>query len=237
MGHAPQGVDNLLIKLPRWAGRVPAVPPDGRTSRPNYTWGQLQHESRPRGGTADIYPASQSQTSYKQLSQFQHPGFWELQRPCLVKREFIPAGVVWAGSEGCVFRRFGRWDSTTAGAQELGFNAVTSAAGSVRPAGPAACRTPSSGASSSPAGRHGGRGRTADVAAARCCPARDEPALAHGLPMVEGDRSPHRHRRKNSEGRTEQHRPEAPEANGTRSRQWPELHARIMRSSAARTAA
>jgi hypothetical protein len=27
MGHAPQGVDNLLIKLPRRAGQVPAGPP------------------------------------------------------------------------------------------------------------------------------------------------------------------------------------------------------------------
>jgi hypothetical protein len=35
--------------------------------------GQSQHESRPRDGTADIYPASQSQTSYNQYSQLQHP--------------------------------------------------------------------------------------------------------------------------------------------------------------------
>ncbi|KRE72652.1 hypothetical protein ASG77_08270 [Arthrobacter sp. Soil762] len=31
MGHAPQkGVDNLLIKLPRWAGQVPVGPPQWR---------------------------------------------------------------------------------------------------------------------------------------------------------------------------------------------------------------
>ncbi len=33
----PVRADKLLIKLPRWAGRVPATQPRGRTSRPNDT--------------------------------------------------------------------------------------------------------------------------------------------------------------------------------------------------------
>ena len=34
-GSRPEGVDNLLIKLPRWAGMVPASPPRGWTSPPH----------------------------------------------------------------------------------------------------------------------------------------------------------------------------------------------------------
>ena len=39
--------------------------------------------------------------------------------------------------------------------------------------------------------------------------ARDEQALPHGLPVVERDRSPHRHRRHNRQGRGQQHRNQA----------------------------
>jgi hypothetical protein len=55
-------------------------------------------------------------------------------------------------------------------------------------------------------------------------PARDDQALAHSLPLVERDRSPHRHRRHHREGRSEQHRHPASETNGKRIRQQPELH-------------
>jgi len=50
------------------AGRT--TPLDGQVDRMT-PGGQSQHESRPRDGTADIYPASQSQTSYNQYSQLQ----------------------------------------------------------------------------------------------------------------------------------------------------------------------
>jgi transposase len=50
-------------------------------------------------------------------------------------------------------------------------------------------------------------------------PARNDHALAHGLPLVDGNRSPHSHRRNNSESGSEQHRHQTPETNRTRIRQ------------------
>jgi hypothetical protein len=50
--------------------------------------GQSQHESRPRDGTADIYPASQSQTSYNQYSQSQHVSIFG---SCIGSRQDAPA--------------------------------------------------------------------------------------------------------------------------------------------------
>ena len=41
MGHAPQGVDILLIKLPWWAGQVPADHRRGRTSPQKDTFGSV----------------------------------------------------------------------------------------------------------------------------------------------------------------------------------------------------
>jgi hypothetical protein len=59
------GADNLLIKSPRWAGQVPAAhPTDGHVDNRTPGRGQAFDESRPRGGTACTYSASQSQTSH-----------------------------------------------------------------------------------------------------------------------------------------------------------------------------
>lgn len=50
-------------------------------------------------------------------------------------------------------------------------------------------------------------------------PARDDQALAHGLPIVEGNRSPHSHRRNSGESGREQHLNQTPETQGQMVRQ------------------
>src|SRR5699024_5639621 len=65
-------VDNLLIKLPRWTGRVPADHPMiGQVLSKASVRSQLEVESQLSDGTTCTYPVSQSQTSHFQVSQME----------------------------------------------------------------------------------------------------------------------------------------------------------------------
>jgi hypothetical protein len=75
-GHTPQGVGNLLIKLPRWAAMdVTHVATDPRCHSVDLSVHRGGPVGTRPGGTADIYPASQPQTSYTQVSQLQQLSF------------------------------------------------------------------------------------------------------------------------------------------------------------------
>lgn len=66
----PSEADSLLIKLPRWAGQVPADRlVGGHVICEAPILGQRVYEPQPQDGTPSTYPASQSQTSHYQDSQ------------------------------------------------------------------------------------------------------------------------------------------------------------------------
>ncbi len=97
--------------------------------------GQSQQESRPRDGTADIYPASQSQTSYNQYSQSQHPEFLGVATTVSSLTGEPRTNRKYAQEQKDeFFVVFDRLKSTGAAARELGLSPDT-CAGWVRKAG------------------------------------------------------------------------------------------------------